>query len=167
VYSQYELIKIKLKKLNYTLLLFVAAYKFNVCYGPFSKTAAPPPALPKPTQLLLRRHNDLRTCIPGLEGTSVMRSPYCLYVCVSPLSTFECLNAHLNGALHKSLPPQQSMCLYVVRQRFGKNVTSATNTHAIVGRVVLYAVRIVSQESRQLVISRTPCLQAPMYSYRP
>jgi hypothetical protein len=29
----------------------------------------PPAGLPKPTQLPLRRHHDLRTCIPGLERT--------------------------------------------------------------------------------------------------
>jgi hypothetical protein len=29
-------------------LLFLEAYKFNICYEPFPKNAAPPPRLPKP-----------------------------------------------------------------------------------------------------------------------
>jgi hypothetical protein len=29
----------------------------------------PPPGLPNSTKLLLRRHHDLRTCIPSLTGT--------------------------------------------------------------------------------------------------
>jgi hypothetical protein len=37
--------------------------------GLFRKSLHPtPPGLPKPTQLLLRRHHGLHTCIPGLEG---------------------------------------------------------------------------------------------------
>jgi hypothetical protein len=70
-----------------------------------------------------------------------MRSPCCLCVCVSP---YELLNArpslyenwrvyhgtwaHLNGALHGSLP---SLCLYpstVARQRLGKHSPAAMNT---------------------------------------
>jgi hypothetical protein len=40
--------------------------------------------------------------------------------------------AHLNGVLHKTLP---SVCVYVyapiiARQRLGKSITVATNTHA-------------------------------------
>jgi hypothetical protein len=31
------------------------------------------PGLPKSTQLLLRRHHGLRTCIPGLEGTLMIK----------------------------------------------------------------------------------------------
>jgi hypothetical protein len=49
-------------------LLLLGAYKLNVCYGPFWKIA-PTPELP------LRRHNGLLTCIPGLEGTSVITLP--------------------------------------------------------------------------------------------
>jgi hypothetical protein len=46
----------------------------------------------------------------------------------------------------------QSVCLYVyvARQRFGKNVTTEKiqdNNRRIVGRVVFYAVRVVSKES--------------------
>jgi hypothetical protein len=53
VHSQFELINMKLKKVNQNCLLFLGAYKFNVCYGPFSKIAAPfRLGLPKPTQLL-------------------------------------------------------------------------------------------------------------------
>lgn len=47
------------------------AYKFYVRHGPLFKIAAPSPALPKPIQLLLRRHHDLWICILGLEGTLV------------------------------------------------------------------------------------------------
>jgi hypothetical protein len=62
-------------------------------------------------------------------------------------------------------PSHQSMCLYVypsmiVRQRLGKNFTAATNARnnsIIVGRVVLYAVRVVSKESRWLFLPRTSC----------
>jgi hypothetical protein len=34
----------------------------------FGKSLPPPPGLPNPIQSLLRRHQRLRTCIPGLEG---------------------------------------------------------------------------------------------------
>jgi hypothetical protein len=34
-----------------------------------SRISLPPPGLRKPIQLLLRKHQRLRTCIPGLEGT--------------------------------------------------------------------------------------------------
>jgi hypothetical protein len=43
VYSKFKLIKIKLKKVNYNVLLFLGAYKYNACYGPLPKIAAPPP----------------------------------------------------------------------------------------------------------------------------
>jgi hypothetical protein len=38
------------------------------------KPVPPPPStgLPKLTQLLHRRHDSLRTCIPGLEGTFML-----------------------------------------------------------------------------------------------
>jgi hypothetical protein len=60
-------------------------------------------------------------------------------------------------------PSQQSVCLYayVARQQLGKNVTAATNAHnnrRILGRVVFYAVRVVSMESRRLVPLRTSSL---------
>jgi hypothetical protein len=38
VYSQFELIKVQLRKVNYTFCYFLGAYK---CYGPFLKIAAP------------------------------------------------------------------------------------------------------------------------------
>jgi hypothetical protein len=57
-----------------------------------------------------------------------------------PIST-----AYLVNASH------QSVCLYVniARQRLGKDVTAATNTHnsRISGRIILSAVRVVSKES--------------------
>jgi hypothetical protein len=56
------------EKPSYKFLLFLRAYKFNVCYGP---------RLPKPTQLLLRRHHGLHTCIPSLEGM-LLGTVHCL-----------------------------------------------------------------------------------------
>jgi hypothetical protein len=54
-------------------------------------------------------------------------------------------------------PVHQFVCLYVhvARLRVGKNVTATTNTRndrIIVGRVIFYAVRVVSKETRRLVI---------------
>jgi hypothetical protein len=55
----------------------------------------------------------------------------------------------------------QSVCLHVyppivARQRLGQNFTATTNTHAenrrIVGGDVFYEVRVVSKESRRLVL---------------
>jgi hypothetical protein len=49
----------------------------------------------------------------------------------------------------------------VAKQRPSTNVTAATNTlgnRRTVGRAVLYAVRVVSKESRGLLIPRTSCL---------
>jgi hypothetical protein len=63
-------------------------------------------------------------------------------------------------------PCHQSVCLYVylfivARQRLGKNVSAATNTRRynrrIVGRVVFCADRVLSKESRRLVLPRTYC----------
>jgi hypothetical protein len=63
-------------------------------------------------------------------------------------------------------PSYQSVCLYVypstvARQWLGKNVSAAMNTNVntrrIVGRVVFYAVRVVSTESRGLVLPRPFC----------
>jgi hypothetical protein len=68
VYSQFEILKIKLEKVNCNCLLFLGAYKFNVCYGPFQKKL--PYRFDQATQLLLTKHHGLRTCIPGLEGSS-------------------------------------------------------------------------------------------------
>jgi hypothetical protein len=39
----------------------------------FRKSLLPFPGLPKPTQLPLRRHHDLRICIPGLKGTLMLQ----------------------------------------------------------------------------------------------
>jgi hypothetical protein len=76
-----------------------------------------------------------------------MRSQYCVSV-YTPLSTFECLNQPLSNLVVYIMPPEfitkaffiypshLSVCLYVntttaARQRLGKNVTAAMNTHAI------------------------------------
>jgi hypothetical protein len=54
VYSLFELIGNKTEKISYNSLLFMAAYRFNVCYGFFLKRSLLL-RLCKPTQLLLRR----------------------------------------------------------------------------------------------------------------
>jgi hypothetical protein len=63
-------------------------------------------------------------------------------------------------------PSHQSVCLYMyptiaARQRLRINVNAATNTHAklgkIVGRVVFYAVRLISKECRLSVLPVTSC----------
>jgi hypothetical protein len=48
----------------------------------------------------------------------------------------------------------------VARQRLGKNVTATTNTRSnrtVVGRVVFYAVHVISKGSRVLVLPITSC----------
>jgi hypothetical protein len=56
-----------------------------------------------------------------------------------------------------------SVCVspVVARQRLRKNVTEVTNTrnNRIVGRVIFCAVRVLSKESRRLVLHRTYYLQ--------
>jgi hypothetical protein len=57
---------------------------------------------------------------------------------------------HLNGILHKSLP---RLCLYVyppivARQRLGKNVTAATNTHATIELLDAFYMRSVSYQGK-------------------
>jgi hypothetical protein len=63
-------------------------------------------------------------------------------------------------------PSHQSMCMHVyplivARQLFGKNVTGGneytSNNRRIFGHVVFYAVRVLSKESRLLVLPRTSC----------
>jgi hypothetical protein len=64
-YSQFKLIKIILKKINYNLLLFnVTDIFFFLKIASTSSTR-----LPNATQLPLIRHNGLLACIPGFEGT--------------------------------------------------------------------------------------------------
>jgi hypothetical protein len=50
--------------------------------------------------------------------------------------TYHGIWAHLNGVLHKSLPSSLCVCMYILpivaRQRMGKNVTAATNTHTTI-----------------------------------
>jgi hypothetical protein len=61
--------------------------------------------------------------------------------------------AHLNGVLHKS--SHQSVCLYVyppivARQRLGKNVTAAINTHATIEELLdtSFSMRSVSYQGK-------------------
>jgi hypothetical protein len=84
-----------------------------------------------------------------------MRSP--CYLCAPP-STIETLNHSLLNFVSMTPKPistvylinsfhQYVYPLIVARQRLAKNVTPATNTYSIVGRVVSCAVRVVSKES--------------------
>jgi hypothetical protein len=67
------------------------------------------------------------------------------------------------SATHIINPSHRSVRVYVyptivARQRLDKDVTTATNTRnnrRIVGRVVLYAGRVISKKSRRLVPPRT------------
>jgi hypothetical protein len=61
-------------------------------------------------------------------------------------------------------PSHQSVCLYVhplslLGNGSVKNVTAATNTYAtieeLLDSIVFYAVRVISKESRRLVLPRT------------
>jgi hypothetical protein len=63
-------------------------------------------------------------------------------------------------------PSHQSVCLYVhlpivATQWLDENVPVATNTQAIRERVVFYAVRVLSKETRRLVLHRTSCNTIP------
>jgi hypothetical protein len=87
-----------------------------------------------------------------------MRSPCCLYICVSPpqqLSNFwtdlyetryvyHGTWTHLNCVLHKSLPSVVRLYMY------GKNVTAATNTHPTIQELLdaTFSMRSVSYERR-------------------
>jgi hypothetical protein len=91
-------------------------------------------------------------------------------VCVSPLSTFKCLEQSLWNLVciswHLSTSQRRaSVCVYiciphiVASQRLGKHVPAATitrNNRRIV-ELVLYAVRVITKESRRLVFPRYSC----------
>jgi hypothetical protein len=93
-----------------------------------------------------------------------MRAPVCLCVCVSPLSTFECVNqscstylgtlVSLGGVLPKTLSSVYvSVCVFsliIARQRLGSHVPLAKNTcsnRSIVAGFVCYTVPVVPKES--------------------
>jgi hypothetical protein len=96
-----------------------------------------------------------------------MLFPSCLCICVSPLSTFEYLNQSLRNLVCISwqLSPSQlltskippiTLCVYmcsppiIARQRLCKHVPATTNTRSnrkIVGRIIFYAIRVLSTES--------------------
>jgi hypothetical protein len=100
--------------------------------------------------------------------------PRCLCVCVSPLSTFEWLNKSLWNLVCIYMAPEpistayfispshSSVCLYmsplivpmqrlgknssiVVRQRFSKNVTAATNTYSTTEKLLDVLFSVVSR----------------------
>jgi hypothetical protein len=93
-----------------------------------------------------------------------MRSPCCLYIYVSPLSAFECLNQSYEYHGNWICPTayfvnfsRQSVYPYIVaRHQLSRSVTSATNTQATV-RELLDAVRVVSKKRTRLVLPRTFC----------
>jgi hypothetical protein len=107
-------------------------------------------------------------CFPYFEkNNSRFIKSHAVCVSVNPsLSTFECLNqslwnfvcihgiwAHLNGIFHKFFASVSVyVTLIVARQRLGKKSYRGNEytriNRKIVGRVVLYAVLVVSQESR-------------------
>jgi hypothetical protein len=62
LYSQFELIRTKFTS-KYSCFLFWGVYKFDVCYGPFSKIVSFSPELPTPTQLLLRGNVDKKVTL--------------------------------------------------------------------------------------------------------
>jgi hypothetical protein len=63
----------------------------------------------------------------------------------------------------------QSVCIppIVARRRLGKKFTAATNRDAKVEllEVVFYGVRVVSKESRRLILPRTSCCITPVLNY--
>jgi hypothetical protein len=97
-----------------------------------------------------------------------MRSPCCLCVCVSPLSTFEwlnqslwnlvCISWHLSQSQRDTFinPSHQSVCLYmyppiVARLRLGKNFTTATNTQAKIEELLVasFSMPSVSYQTKE------------------
>lgn len=72
-----------------------------------------------------------------------------------------CISGHL-GVFYKSL-----LLAFVVRHRLSENLTAAANTRnyrRIVGLVVFYAVRVMSKESRRLVLFRPSCLSTGIWN---
>jgi hypothetical protein len=67
---------------------------------------------------------------------------------------------HGTSTAYVTITSHNSVCLYVypsvvAKQRLSKNFTTAMNTrnNKIIGRVVFYAVRVVSKESRRSISS--------------
>jgi hypothetical protein len=61
-------------------------------------------------------------------------------------------------------PSHQSVCLYVyppivAKQRLGKNVTAATNTHATIEELLgaSFSVGSMSYEGKEAILPRTSC----------
>jgi hypothetical protein len=102
-----------------------------------------------------------------------MLSPCCLCLCVSP--PYQLLNAwkklyetwyvyhvtwaHFNGILNKSLPTVCvslfACCQATARKERYRGNEYTRNSRGILGRVVFYVVRVVTKESRRLVLPRT------------
>jgi hypothetical protein len=83
------------------------------------------------------------------------------------LSLFLCgplVCSHAVAQIERTSPNCVSVCVspIVARQRVGENVTATMNTHATVEELsdasFFYAVRVVSKESRRLVLLRTSCI---------
>jgi hypothetical protein len=100
------------------------------------------------------------------NNSRLMRSPCFLCLCVSLPLTFEwlnqslwnlvCISCHLSPSQRYFITPShQSVRLYayppfVARQRLGKNVTAATNTHAKINELLdaSFSMRSVSYQRR-------------------
>jgi hypothetical protein len=67
-----------------------------------------------------------------------------------------------NGVLHESLPSVcLSVCIFLLSLQSNGSVKTFPRQRRIVGTVVLYAVPVVSKESRRLVLPRT-CFILPL-----
>jgi hypothetical protein len=58
------------------------------------------------------------------------------------------------GASQQMHPSHQSVCMYTPNENITAANEYARNNRRIVGRAVFYAFRIISKESRQLVLPR-------------
>jgi hypothetical protein len=75
---------------------------------------------------------------------------------------------YLNGTLHKSLSSVcVSVCVYLLSLLGDGSVKTFPRQQRIVGGVIFYAVRVISKESRRLVLPRCSCFKirkvAPKY----
>jgi hypothetical protein len=107
-----------------------------------------------------------------LFSSWLMRAPCCVCELPRPIHfwmpepIFMKLGMYIIATVYFVNPSHQSMCLYVyhpvvAKQRLGKNVTAVINkgNNRIIGRVIFCAIRVLSKESRRLVLHRTCYLQ--------
>jgi hypothetical protein len=101
--------------------------------------------------------NSFLAYFPHLEKMEVVLCElHAVCVCVSFLPTFEWLN-QVCISLHLIPSVWVSVCAFpsVAKQQLDNEYTR--NNRIIVGPVVFYAVRVVSKESKRLVLPRTCC----------